>query len=56
MARSGVLTGVIAVVLGIVVGVVGLLAAASSLAPSAQDATKIVKVVQTGAPPIYGGN
>ena len=47
MARSGVLTGVIAVVLGIVVGMVGLLAAVSSLAPSAQDATKVVKVDQT---------
>jgi hypothetical protein len=56
MARSGVLTGVVAVVIGIVVGVIGLLTAASSIAPSPTDATNIVKVDQTGAPPIYGGN
>ena len=59
MAKSGILTGVVAVVLGIVVGVIGLLAVTSSLAPSAKDATSIVKISehdQQQAPPVYGQN
>ena len=56
MAKSGVLTGVVAVVLGIVVGVVGLLALSSSLAPSAKDASNIVKTNQQAPPPVYGSN
>jgi hypothetical protein len=56
MAKSGILTGVVAVVLGIVVGVVGLLAVTSNLAPSPSDANSIVKVDSTNPPPVYGGN
>lgn len=56
MGKSGILTGVVAAVLGIVIGIVGLLAAASNLAPSAKDATTIVKTNQTAQPPVYGSN
>jgi hypothetical protein len=56
MAKSGILTGAVAVVLGIVIGVVGLLAVTSSLAPSVKDATSIVKTNQTEQPPVYGSN
>jgi hypothetical protein len=56
MAKSGILTGVVAVVLGIVIGVVGLLTVTSSLAPSAKDATSIVKTNQQEQPPVYGSN
>ena len=55
MAKSGVLTGVVALVLGIVIGFVGLLVAAGELSPSAQDATRLVQnQEQTGPPPVYG--
>ena len=55
MAKSGVLTGVVALVLGIVIGVVGLLAAAGQLSPSAQDATTLVQnQAPAGPPPAYG--
>jgi hypothetical protein len=56
MAKSGILTGVVAVVLGIVIGVVGLLTVTSSLAPSAKDATSIVKTNEQAQPPVYGSN
>ena len=56
MAKSGVLTGVVALVLGIVIGVVGLFAAAGQLSPSAENAKTLVQNQEpAGPPPVYGG-
>jgi hypothetical protein len=55
MAKSGVLTGVVAVVLGVVIGIVGLLAFSSVLNPSPEKAASQVNQKDEQAPPpVYG--
>ena len=57
MAKSGIVTGVVALILGVAIGVVGLLAASSSLAPSPEKATSLVNQKldnDTKPPTVYG--
>jgi hypothetical protein len=55
MGKSGVLTGVVALVLGVVVGIVGLLAFSAMLNPSAENAASQTTVQdEKAAPPVYG--